>query len=365
MAWASTRQAPSTAVIKEGTMKKTKNVLSVAAVLLVFSLIFGLLNLLLAPKYMSEGYYGGSLLCQYYGESGGHDVILIGDSEIYANFSPLQMWRSHGITAYNRASSQQMPWQSYYVLEETLTYETPKAVVYNVNALRYGKDDALATEDFNRLTADKMRWSEQKANMILAQMKEEEDFLSYVFPILRYHDRFDKLTKEDFLYLFDQGEVGFNGHLINQSVKPIGKFPAKRPGNHPFPEESWEYLEKMTALCKEKGVALILIKSPSQYPYWYDDQDAKIAAYAAENGHSYYNFAAIAETEIGIDFQTETYDAGLHLNHSGAVKMSDYFAEILQKKHGMTDHRNDPAVAAVYDEKLKKYDEAIVKGKEN
>ena len=88
-------------------------------------------------------------------------------------------------------------------------------------------------------------------------------------------------------------------------------------------------------------------------------------AHAAENGHSYYNFAAIAETEIGIDFQTETYDAGLHLNHSGAVKMSDYFAEILQKNHGMTDHRNDPAVAAVYDEKLKKYDEAIVKGKEN
>lgn len=346
-------------------MKKTKIVLSVTAVVLAFLLVFGFLNLLLTPKYMSEGYYGGSLLCQYYDEAGGHDVILVGDSEIYANFSPLQMWRNYGITAYNRASSQQMPWQSYYVLEETLTYETPKVVVYNVNALRYGKDDALATEDFNRLTADKMRWSEQKVKMILAQMKEEEDFLSYVFPLLRYHDRFDKLTKEDFLYLFDEGEVGFNGHLINQSVKSMGNLPTKRPGNHPFPEESWVYLEKMTALCKEKGVELILIKSPSQYPYWYEDQDAALAAYATENGLHYYNFAAVAESEIGIDFQTETYDGGLHLNHSGAVKMSDYFGGILQKNHGIADRRSDPAVAAVYNEKLKKYDEAIENGKEN
>ena len=200
-------------------MKKTKNVLSVAAVLLVFSLIFGLLNLLLTPKYMSEGYYGGSLLCQYYGEIGGHDVILIGDSEIYANFSPLQMWRSHGITAYNRASSQQMPWQSYYVLEETLTYETPKAVVYNVNALRYGKDDALATEDFNRLTADKMRWSEEKIGIIRASMTEEEDFFTYLFPLLRFHSRWSELKAEDFKYAFQKTpQLSINGYLMRVDV---------------------------------------------------------------------------------------------------------------------------------------------------
>ena len=55
----------------------------------------------------------------------------------------------------------------------------------------------------------------------------------------------------------------------------------------------------------------------------------------------------------------------MHLNHSGAVKMSDYFANILQKDHGIPNHRNEPALEAVYAEKLKKYDEAIEQGKEN
>lgn len=34
-----------------------------------------------------------------------------------------------------------------------------------------------------------MRWSEDKVGIIRASMIKEEDFLSYVFPILRYHSR--------------------------------------------------------------------------------------------------------------------------------------------------------------------------------
>ena len=103
----------------------------------------------------------------------------------------------------------------------------------------------------------------------------------------------------------------------------------------------------MTALCKEKGVELILIKAPSLYPYWYEEYDAQITQYAQENGLAYYDFTDHIEA-IGLDFQTDTYDAGLHLNFDGAVKMSRYFADILAKEHGMEDHRNDPAVSAIY-----------------
>ena len=33
--------------------------------------------------------------------------------------------------------------------------------------------------------------------------------------------------------------------------------------------------------------------------------------------------------EIGIDYNTDTYDAGLHLNLSGAEKLSKYFGKYL------------------------------------
>lgn len=340
--------------------KKILTVTSVLAVIAVALAIFAFLNVLLSPKYM-EDLVEGSMLSQYYREDKNHDVIFIGDCEVYANFSPLEMYKEEGITAYVRGSSQQLVWQSYSILEETLTYETPKAVVFNVNAMRYSEP---VNEAFHRLTIDKMRWSKQKVDIIQSSMTEEEDFLSYVFPILRYHARFDELTKEDFTYLFKVKDTTHNGHLINQTVNPMGKLPTKRKlPNYQFSDICYDYLEKMQGLCKEKGIELILIKAPSQYPYWYEEYDAQITEFAKKHELCYYDFTKVTD-EIGLDFQTDTYDAGLHLNLQGAIKMSKYFANILAENHGIADRRNDPSIAALYVEKLVRYDQEIENGKD-
>lgn len=346
-------------------MKRLKTVLSVMTVVIVFALVFGFLNLLLAPKYMGAGQEGGRMLAQYYDEAGDHDVIFIGDCDVYANFSPMEMWRSAGITAYVRGSSQQFVWQSYYILEETLTYETPKAVVFNVNALQYGHDFRKVTEEQNRMTMDQLRWSAAKAGMLNASMTAEESFWDYVFPILRYHDRFDKLTAEDWQYLFSTPDATFNGYLPNHNVKPMGVLPM--PGivssSYDFPPECYDYLDKMSALCKEKGVELILIRSPRQWnPHWHDVMERRVSDYAAKNGLVYYNFSKL---DFGMDLSTDTYDGGEHLNHAGAVKLSNFFAKILTEDHGIADRRGEAELAATYHEKLKIYDEAIKQGKEN
>ena len=335
--------------------KNMKTVLSVIAVLLVFAAVFCLVTRLLTPKYMTD-LVEGSMISQYYRESGNHDVIFIGDCEVYANYSPMEMYRSQGITAYIRGTSQQLIWQSYYVLKETLKYETPRVVVLNVNAMRYSEP---VKEAFNRLTIDQMRWSEEKVGIIQASMTEEEDFLSYVFPILRYHSRFDELTQEDWEYLFKVKDNTYNGYLVNKNVNPVGMLPAKRPlADYRFADICYDYLDKITALCKENGAELILVKAPSLYPYWYEQYDEQMANYARENGLAYYNFAACIE-EIGLDFQVDTYDAGLHLNHTGAEKLSRYFAQILAENHQIPDRRNDPEIAEIYNEKLKRYDAEV------
>ena len=335
--------------------KKLKTVLSVLAVLLVFALVLSLATALLQPKYMTD-LVEGSMLSQYYGEAGGHDVIFIGDCEVYANFTPMELYREKGITSYVRGSSQQLIWQSYYVLKETFQYETPKAVVFNVNSMRYSEP---ISEAFNRLTIDKMKWSEEKVDMIRASMMEEEDFLSYVFPILRYHSRFDELTKEDFDFLFTRQNTTWNGHLVNQNIKPLGELPVRRLlADYSFGKICWEYLDKMRTLCEENGTQFILIKAPSVYPFWYDEYDTQIREYADKHGLAFYNLLDHVDA-IGIDYTVDTYDEGLHMNLTGATKLSRYFAGILAENHGLADHRSDPAVAETYDRLLCEYDAAV------
>ena len=334
--------------------KKLKTALPVVAVLLAFCLVLSLVTGLLRPKYMTD-LEEGSFIGQYYREAGGHDVIFVGDCEVYANFSPMEMYRQQGITAYVRGTSQQLIWQSYYILKETFRYESPKAVVFNVNAMRYGEP---VSEAYNRLTIDNMRWSAEKIGIIRSSMTEKENFWSYVFPVLRYHSRFDELTAEDLEYLFRTRDNTWQGYQMNKKISPVGTLPAKRIlPSYAFSDICWEYLEKIRLLCRENGAELILVKAPSLYPYWYEEYDAQIREYAAEHSLAFYNFAEQAE-EIGIDYALDTYDGGLHLNLAGATKLSGYFARILAEDHGLTDHRQDPETAALYEEKLACYDGA-------
>ena len=332
-------------------MKKTIRIISI---LIIFILIFIFLNILLKPKY-AETLVEGGMIREYYKEPKDHEVIFIGDCEVYANFSPMVMYEQEGIKAYIRGSSQQMIWQSYYILKETLKYETPKVVVLNVNSMRYGKESKEVSEAYNRLTIENMKWSKEKVEIIKASMTEEETFLSYVFPILRYHSRYDKLTSEDFEYLFKTKKITHNGFLINKNIKPAENLPTKRKlASYQFNDECYEYLDKITMLCKQNNIQLVLIKAPSLYPYWYEEYDEQIKQYAEKNNIDYYNLLEKAE-EIGIDYKTDTYDAGLHLNLTGATKLSKYFAKILTEQYNLTDYTGDKT----YDEKLIEYKKAI------
>lgn len=335
--------------------KRGKNMLSVGIVLVVFGTAFVLLSRLLQPKYMTE-LEEGSFISQYYREAGGHDAIFLGDCEVYANFSPMELYRDYGITAYVRGTPQQLVWMSYYVAEETFRYETPRVLVFNVNAMRYSEP---VSEAYNRLTIDQMRWSGSKTGIILASATGEEQFLSYVFPILRYHSRFDKLTQEDFSYFVQVKDNTFNGFQLHTETVPAGSLPTKKIlADYQFGDVCYEYLDKLRLLCEENGTELILVKAPSLYPYWYEEYDEQIRTYAAAYGLSFYNFAEQAE-EIGLDFSEDTYDGGYHLNLSGAAKLSRYFGNILTEEYSLPDHRQEPEIASVYDKKLQVYNKTI------
>ena len=73
--------------------------------------------------------------------------------------------------------------------------------------------------------------------------------------LLRYHSRFDKLTTEDLKYLFHRKNNTYNGFLINKNIKPVQNLPTKRKlATYEFNEECYNYLDKITELCKENNI---------------------------------------------------------------------------------------------------------------
>lgn len=315
-----------------------------------------LLQKLLMPKYV-DGVVEGAFIAEYYKEEKDFDVIFIGDCEVYENFSPAVLWTGYGINSYIRGSAEQYIWQSYYLLEDTLRYETPDVVIFNIQSLQY---DKARNEAYNRMTLEGMKWSCSKIQSIMASMKPEERFLDYVFPILRYHTRWSELTASDVKYMFfdtvSDKKVSHNGYYMRVDVKPAINVPeGKILSSYNFSENAWKYLDKMTLLCREKGIRLILIKAPSLYPYWYEEWETQVEEYAAKNDLLYINFLELVD-KIGIDYSMDTYDAGLHMNLSGAEKLSFYLGNILVEQAGLSDRRNEERLCEIWKEKLAAYE---------
>ena len=307
---------------------------------------------LVMPKYIDNR--EGRLVGEYYSQAGNNDVLFLGDCEVYESFVPAVLWEKYGISSYVRGSAQQLIWQSYYLLEEMLESESPNAVVFNVYAMKYGEPQNSA---YNRMTLDGMRWSTSKIRAINASMTDEESFVEYLLPILRFHSRISELGADYFKYMLDAPVASDSGYLMQTDVHPMT---TTREGDDLFdytlPASAFEYLDKMKALCKENGVELILIKAPTNHWkfWWYDEWDKQIVDYATKNDLDYINFIPLAE-EMGIDWSQDTYDEGMHLNVYGAEKLTEYFGKMLSEEYSVPDRRGESELAALWQTRVDKY----------
>ena len=321
-------------------------VIRIIAIILAFAAVFVLLNMIVQPKYSAD-LPEGSMIADYYHSSKNHQVIFVGDCDVYSNFSPMAIYEQSGIKAFVRGTPHQFIWQSYYILRETLRHEIPDVVVFSIHAIRYDRQDfrqitQSQREAYNRLTLDNMRWSRDKINLIRASITEDESFMSYVFPILRYNARFGELKAEDFTRLFSRQSHTFNGFLPTTNIAPLGNLPAKRTlDDYRFCADNMRYLERMAELTYANNIQLILIMPPRMFPHWHEEFCEQLQSFANENPNvSYYNLLNKAD-EIGIDFAVDTHNGGLNLNWAGATKLSHFFAKLLAENYNLANNSGD------------------------
>ena len=119
------------------------------------------------------------------------------------------------------------------------------------------------------------------------------------------------------------------------------------------------YLDLIRQLCEEKNIRLLLVKAPSVSPVWYAKWEEQITAYAKRYSLDYINYLELVD-EIGIDFSKDTYDEGLHMNYSGAVKCADYLGRYLSERYKLEDKRTDPLASEKW-QKRKETQSAIYK----
>lgn len=347
-------------------MKKKQWICAALVFVLATGLMLTLAQALLVPHDRAANPEAFLLADYMEAEVSSDEVVFLGDCEVYEAFSPVTMWQEYGISSRVCGTPQQLLWHSYAILEEVFDRSSPRVVVLGVYGLIYNEPQS---EAYNRMALDHLPTSKTKWQVLNDAMTKGESKLSYLVPLLRYHDRWSQLSWRDVTTLFDeQAPVSTRGYLMQTGIVP-GAAPnhegALPPREDAFGALALEYFDRIVSLCREHGAELVLIKAPTdswRYP-WHDEYEAQVVSLAERYDLPYYNFLNDIET-IGLDYTNDTYDAGLHLNVYGAEKLSIYFGNILKEKYQLTDTRLRDYDYVVWAEDIARYEAQKTKGEQ-
>ena len=275
------------------------------------------------------------------------DVLFLGSSHAVSAFNPHELYNQYGITSYNLGSEQQNLVMSYYWLKEALRYQSPKAVILECYFLfPYDTKEPLNTEEaFTRKSLDYMRWSSVKREAVrtVCSIDEKQSALSYYLPVIRYHARWKHLEENDFtLHEMERHYElkGFTPLTWNSNAEYEPFLKGSSTESESMEELMKEYLKKMILLCRNNGIELILVKTPSVY------QDIgrynAIQEIADEYQLLFYDFnEKELYEETAWDFAVDNVDQG-HVSLCGSVKLASRLGKILQdvcKMEGRTDEQ--------------------------
>ncbi len=297
-----------------------KNLLRTALFLSLFALMFSLLSPVFVPKNNSleAGIHEHEAKGFLAEPENSLDVVFLGDSETFSAFIPLGIWEQYGMTSYVCSTANQVMYQSVSYLERVLATQSPKVVILETNALYrdYTLADVVSHEVQERL------------------------------PFLRYHDRWKTLTPADLGEAVDfrtiQRDKGYT-YRTRAIAADLTGYMAPSEEIHPVPALNQAWFREILTLCREREIQLVLISTPSPVN-WSSYYHNGVAQLAQEWEVPYLDMNLLPE-EVPINWNTDSYDGGDHLNYAGACKATDYAASWLWDTGLFADKREDPEYA--------------------
>ncbi len=320
---------------------RLKILLRVCAFSLIFLLLFAALGEFFRPLW-----YDNMVHSFYDQPENSIESVFLGASIVSAGVNPAALYRDYGISAFNLGSAKQPMLETYYWLEETyrLHPESLKTVFLDASSLR------TYDESRSGQMISQMKLSPVKLRAHIDQYgKNPKELFNRLNPFVANHDRWDALSVADFHKATRDRNNGARGHndaegLVFQAdyvaadalrVKSLVLDRSAEPAA--LNERSLQYFDKMVAFCREKGLKLILFKTPSGN--WSSSLSLAAEQVAKDNDLPYldYNFYPLAE-DLNYCYAYDSLD-DTHLNYYGAYHLTQKLGRYLAEECDATDFR--------------------------
>lgn len=274
------------------------------------------------------------------------DAVLIGASDVYAGYSAPYAYEKYGYTSYPYATQASPANIVLPQIKEVLKYQDPKMVIVEINAFLY-RDSELPNEASARMFADNV----PRDNIWRDYLKDaipEDKQIEYYLPIIKYHSSWNEYPWK-IKYL--NAEIGLKqkGYSLFRGYKTVANefhcetkiYNDELKDNNetlPLAVNGERYLRQTLDYLKENNITNVMFM---RFPHIVTESGVtrfKRCNEAAKIIESYgYDFVNLERNGdwAGIDVNKDYYNWD-HLNVYGSEKVTDYVANMLQTKYGIT-----------------------------
>lgn len=349
---------------------KIKRTVGAVAFMLLVVFVIGWIQNVVTPKYdwpVHNRRSYKSIRSVFLEPRNSLDAIFLGTSQTFCSISPMDIYDASHIRSYNLASIGQRVPVAYYLLKSILHRQTPKLVVIDASGFFYTEEELLVPGKWEEMI-DSLPLScyREKLDMMrdIARMQNREDdkeyLLSALIPLLRYHA--DYFVEEDsFQRLYMNQPYQRKGYVAMYDFVAVDKEEVKTAKamldeNDTFADDddnrevlegciasNEPYLEKMRDLCRAHGTELAFMKVPvcantRARGYWSANKHALTQAMADRLG---VKFLDMCYEDLGLDWQFDAFDGGIHVNHRGALKITGRLLDWMQQEFGLISEADD------------------------
>ncbi|MCR4905526.1 MAG: hypothetical protein K6A33_05545 [Clostridiales bacterium] len=281
---------------------------------------------------------------QFFASDTNFDVIIMGTSHAYNTILPQELWRGYGIASYNWGQNNCSLPEDYYILQLLSRYTAPKLVVVDlygfVESAEVGNGKVRPdSRDLQRVQFDPFPLSRLKIEAVRDLFDDYDKRYDFLFPFAMYHSRWSEIRKDN----FSPRDIPQKGAAFVLGFYDASGYVEPQTGTaRTLTTVNVGYLDKLIAYCRENGIEMLFTYVPFLADQAAADAIATVEALLREN----YGIPLLNMLEMDLaDWRTDAYDAS-HLNHIGAVDVTDYLGEYIADRYPALVHRDDPAYAS-------------------
>ena len=313
-------------------IKRTISIISIIAIVILYILVSE--NLFLYRESDSQARFDGF----YLEDKNTLDVVLIGSSEVYNDFSSAIAYDKFGFTSYPIGTPAQNGIFIKYQMKEVLQYQNPKLFIVEVNG--FLGDDSISDSQI-RNVCENIRLSDNKVSL-LSSLNCCDDVYTYYLPFFKYHNDINvgtciyncnnRMNQFGLGYSLLKGNyTGIYSQQIDKEVSlENSKFKVE------LTESNKDNLIDLLTYCKHNNLNVLFVRFPriqtSRTAETLGRSNA-IEDIISTYGYDYLNFVSKIDCSEVLN-RSDFYNSE-HLNIEGQEKFTLFFGNVLYQKYGI------------------------------